>query len=331
MNSSGASLDSRRIRAEAASWVARLHGPDRNAEIEAGLKQWLAEDPRHERAFELATEVWQDGEDLPAELPRPEPAARVLVPQPHRRQPVWRVAAAVGIVVLGLTLFRYFHDADTLTTSVGEQRTVTLEDGSRVELNTNSRLRVKYDPKARRIIMESGEAYFDVAHQPARPFIVQVGDREVSALGTEFVVRRDGAGVSVTLLEGRVAVSSVSKVAREPGVSTPRQVQVLKPGERLRVDANGMLAIDLAAIEKATAWQRGQLVFEDTPLSVAVKEFNRYSRAPIELGSPELTKIRVGGTFRVGDAARFAQAVAESNGLAVMNLDGALILTRIDP
>ncbi|MEJ1964475.1 MAG: FecR family protein [Gammaproteobacteria bacterium] len=320
---------SSRIRAEAASWVTRLHGPDRSPAIEHGLKEWLDEDSAHAKAFELATEVWQETADLPGTLPARQ-SRLAPVERPRRLRLVLAFTAIVGLCAVGLACYSYYGRDSVLTTGVGERRTVSLPDGSRIEINTSSQLVVKYDEQVRKVILKSGEAYFDVAKHQQRPFIVVAGEREVVAIGTEFLVRHEDSIVTVTLLEGRVAVAPAT--ARNEQDRPAPQVRVLAAGQRLKFARSEPPVLDTPSIERETAWQRGQLLFEDTPLKEAVSEFNRYSLVKIELATPALDRIRVGGTFRIGDSASFARAVAESNHLAVIDRAHGVVLTRIqDP
>jgi len=318
---------SRRIRAEAASWVTRLHGPDRDTEMESGLKRWLAQDAAHARAFELATEVWQETSELPGSLPSAPLAAVREESRRFRRKPWRAVAATLSAVVLGLFAYLHLSATPTYSTGIGEQRTVTLPDGSRVELNTHSEIVVKYNERMRRVILSGGEAYFDVAGNKDRPFVVVAGGREVIALGTVFLVRREVDEVAVTLLEGRVAVAPGSSDTRR-GKLTGADVHVLHVGQRLRIGEKSLPVVDTPSLDTVTSWRRGQLVFDDTPLTDAAKEFNRYSEVHVELGSGDLANIRVGGTFRVGDVSSFARAVADAHELEVIDRGRQVLLMR---
>lgn len=301
--------ETQRARAEAASWVARLHGPDRSAEVESGLKRWLAESALHAAAFESATDVWQETADLPARLP--------LSARAGRRYLMPAVAAALCLLVAAAWLYLR---PTVLATVVGEQRTLVLSDGSRVTLNTDSRVLVRYEAASRTVVLESGEAVFDVAKRQSRPFVVLAGRRKIVALGTTFVVRCEADTVSVTLMEGRVAVSG----SGTPGGS-PLE---LAPGQRLTFDASRLTGVDFPALDRVTAWQRGQLMFESTPLREAIREFNRYGAAQIALADPALGDIPVGGVFRIGDRQSFAQAVADSNGLRMMVRGERIVLAE---
>ncbi len=210
----------RRIRAQAALWVTELHGPDRDADLEATVKRWIADDPRHAAAFELATEAWQKSGNLPGHLPmRAEGSpsrARRRVPRP--------VLACLGALTAALMVAIYLSRDGTLTTGPGEQRTVELSDGTQVSLNANSRVLVQYDERVRRVTLAAGEALFTVTKHQPRPFVVVIGDRKVIAMGTSFVVRREeptGSAFAITLVEGRVAVEPVSWPDALPGNSAP--------------------------------------------------------------------------------------------------------------
>jgi len=310
-----------RVQAEAAAWISLLHSSERNAEIEAGLKRWIAADPLHAAAWEAATDIWNETSDLPRRIP-PSPQA---LPYPLRRPPYFRpvlaIAAVLCLVCGGFAAKYFLHPG--VNTVVGEQRTLNLEDGTRVELNTDSHLVVKYDRQFRTVVLDSGEAYFQVAHE-SRPFVVIAGERRVLALGTAFTVRRDDHAdnpLTVTLIEGRVAVEPVEI----PDAQVLPKVEILGPGERLRVHRHAPATLDSPAMDKVTGWMRGQLIFDHTPLREAVAEFNRYSAMKIAVASPEAGAIPVGGIFRISDSKSFARAVAETYNLH-MTLHGSEIV-----
>lgn len=299
------------VRAEAAAWVARLHGPNRTREAEAGLRRWLAEDPAHAAAFERLTDTWEKSARLrrkPAE--RAAPAARVGVRISFARAGM-AVAAVAATAVLGTLVFLYEAG---LRTDVGEQRTLALDDGSRIHLNTSTRVLIRYDDQQRRVELKAGEALFEVAKHQSRPFVVVAGDRQVVAVGTSFVVRRDGQQLAVTLMEGKVAVSPVADKAE---VAPSPSARMLSPGERLTIAATHREQIDHPAIDEITAWQRGQVALDQMPLGEAAAEMNRYSHVRIVIERPEAARIPVSGIFRAGASADFAAAVGRTYGLQV--------------
>ena len=318
----------RRVRAQAAVWVTDLHGPDRDANLEERVRRWIAADATHAAAFEAATEAWQNSGNLPARLSAssalPAPASRYRAPVPPTRM------ALVGIAALGLTLAAtlYLLKDDTLSTGPGEQKTVDLADGSQVVLNANSRVRVRYDEHTRKITLVRGEALFNVAkHQPT-PFVVLIGARKVIAVGTSFQVRREDPAVAsfaITLVEGRVAIEPASWSNDLPAAATSGLV-LLKAGERLRISQDTADLVDQPALDKVTAWQRGQLIFEDASLRDAAVEFNRYGKLKLTLAPDVPATLRVGGVFKIGDPATFARAMANAYHLRIVNHDQEITL-----
>lgn len=312
-----------RTQAEAAAWIALLHSPERNADIEAGLRRWIAEHPTHAQVWEVATDLWNDA----ARLPRHSQASRLRASWSFT--PLVRtVLAACVLLLVGAGFGLHYFLRSSVTTAVGEQRALSLEDGTRIELNTDTRLVVKYDRQVRTIILQSGEAYFQVAHE-SRPFVVLAGDRKVIAVGTEFTVRRDEThddAVTVTLIEGRVAVAPAASANILPvGLAMP-EVTILSAGQRLKVHSHARPAVDVPKIDTVTGWMRGQLIFDHTPLREAAAEFSRYSSGKIIVASAAAAEIPIGGIFRVGDSRSFARAVAESHNLKLIARDGDLVL-----
>lgn len=309
-------------RAEAAAWLARLHGPHRSAQVERGLQRWLQADPEHARAFELLNEQLEVVERLKT---RQLPAHWRSTPA--RARVAWGVvsgiAAALAIVAIGT--FAYLSYAG-VGTAVGEQRSLTLADGTRVYLNTSTRVRVDYSSEYRRIELIKGEALFEVAKQPDRPFIVAAGDRRITALGTTFLVHREEQDVSVLLVEGRVEVAA--DVGNRDGNPAPDHA-VLAPGERLTVGVHSPPQLDRPAFDKVIAWRQGLVALEDVPLSQAVAEMNRYSTRKLIIERPEAYGAPVGGFFRVGDSESFARAVASTYGLEVVARRDELILSGV--
>jgi transmembrane sensor len=309
--------------------VTELHGPDRNAELEARVRRWIAEDPTHAAAFELATEAWQRSGDLPARLPSP-PAA-------GRRTARTRLAVAGMIAVCAIAAGSLYWLRDpTLSTGPREQRTVELADGSEVSLNANTHLTVEFDARERRVRLDAGEALFNVAKSRPRPFAVVVGDRKVVATGTSFLVRvRDAqdSQFDVTLVEGHVSIEPLRPVPRSaPSTPEPR-VTALSAGQRLRFSrpsgaspAASQDMIDTPSIDRVTAWRRGQLIFDDTSLAEAAAEFNRYDADRIVIESAPARSLRVGGVFLIGDAESFAVSMASAHHLRLIRRGSALVL-----
>ena len=310
----------RAIRAQAAVWVTDLHGPDRSAALEAGLRRWLAEDPRHAQAFELATDAWQRTGNLQAPWSNQS--------EPSHRTRAYSFAGAAALCLLLAAAF-YWLKGPTLSTGYAEQKTVDLADGTQVTLNANSRLLVNYTNEVRQITLTRGEALFHVTKYQSRPFVVLVGSRKVIAIGTRFEVRREDSldpSFTVTLIEGRIAIQPLSApnlLPVEPGDA----ITLLKPGQRLRFAANAPDALDSPPIDKVTAWQHGQLIFEDTSIRDAAKEFNRYGKRRLTIDLSVPNTIRVGGVFRIGDPDSFARAMANAHQLHLIESPEEIKLT----
>jgi len=293
--------------------------------VEAGFRQWLAVDAAHRRAFEQATEAWE----LAASVSVAGTPRMTRWPEKRDRPLVWGIAAvAVGIAPAGISTLYWIHDP-TLSTGVGEQRMVTLEDGSRITLNTSTRLSVQYEPRVRYVRLLEGEALFDVAKMPDRPFIVTAGDRDIRALGTSFDVRREENRVVVMLLEGNVTVlSNQPSGMRLPGSpnAPAAPVETLTPGDRVTF-AGATPTRDRPPVEDVTAWRNGEVVLDKTRLVDAVTEMNRYSTTKVMIDRPEAANVRVSGIFRAGDSVRFAHAVAETYHLEVVPRSHQILLT----
>jgi transmembrane sensor len=318
------------IRAEAALWVTRLHGPDRDSSLEAGCRRWLNANPQHARAFELATDAWMMGADFARAEPAYRLSARFNSPRRLLRSTV--AAAALACCLAAVTVFLLLDGA--LTTGPGEQKTVTLSDGTEVTLNANTRVLVQYDDHVRRVVLAAGEALFKVTKRQTRPFDVVIGNHKVVALGTSFQVRREdptGSAFAVTLLEGQVAVESLTLPDVIPPLPLPLpDITLLHPGQRLRIQ-NEVKKMDAPSIPKVTAWQHGQLIFEDASLSEAAAEFNRYGKDKIAIDGVEIGRIRVGGVYRIGDPATFAQVIAGAHHLRISRRDHEILMSEASP
>jgi len=324
--------EQRRIDAEAASWIARLQSSDRCSATDDGLRAWLSADGAHEEAFERAMEIWGilPGAALVAENLAPassHPVARLRPVSAVRQSPVWglALAACLLLVVIGGGAGWWLMSRSLgYETQLGEQKVATLKDGTRIALNTDTQLAIDYEEDARRVRLDRGEAMFEVAPNPKRPFIVTAGDRTVRAVGTSFIVRRTEGGVVVTLIEGKVAINQIESARSQPADAPT----LLRAGERLTVTPDAPSLIDRPSMEAATAWRRGQAVFNDAPLSSAVAELNRYGGPRIAIGDPRLASLRVSGVFATNDTAEFASAIASLHGVHVQQSRGELRIIR---
>ncbi len=314
------------VRAEAAAWLASLGGPHRTPELEERFGRWLAECEPHRIAWERASDAWDLAGGLASKI---EPQEEIVESErPRRRGALALAAAALAVLLAAGAVGLFLSQRGVVSTATGERRVLSLQDGSRITLNTDTRVLVRYDAEARRVRLERGEALFEVKRAPSWPFIVTAGGREIRALGTSFEVRRYGEQrVSITLVEGRISVAPAGA-----GASPPRQeVTVLAlPGQRVTFAPHQAPRVDRPVLKQVIAWQSGEVVFDDTRLSDAIEEMNRYSERRIVVEDPRVAALRVSGLFQAGDSEEFAQGVAATFGLRVEELGNRIVLARPD-
>lgn len=312
------------------AWCARRERPDWSASDQADLDAWLAESTEHRVAMLRMEYGWQRVDRLAALRAS---SLRQKVPIISQRLPdsrgTWLSMAAGFLLVLGLGSLGLSQWLDGGTqryvTVVGGHETVPLRDGSHVELNTDTRLRAAVDEKARTVWLEQGEAYFEVAHDPKRPFVVYAGDRRVVVLGTHFLVRRDGDRIEVMVAEGRVRVEAVDAgKALKPAIITPGNMVVSESGSML------VAATSLDKVESELAWRRGYLVFDRTSLASVAEQFNRYNDKKVVINDPATSDTRISGSFEANNVDAFARLLQRAYGLSVTHDKQHLLISSQD-
>jgi transmembrane sensor len=298
-------------REEAAAWFARRRDGARTPGEEALFEEWHGRSEAHARAYAETETLWQQCERLQNSVRlREMTAADMAATAPPRRSAaaVWRWRPVLGaacviavVATAGITLLPRLSGPASVTymAGLGEQRTEQLPDGTRVTLNTQTELQVRYGRQRREIVLQQGEAMFDVVHDATRPFVVTAGDGSTVDLGTQFEVRKENDAAIVTLLEGRVEVAAAGE---------RRQ---LAPGEQAAYGAR-LAGLSVRKVDPAsvTAWLRGRLDFNGMPLAEAIADANRYSAIKLRLGDAKLADLPVGGSFRAGDNAAIAAALS---------------------
>ncbi len=281
------------------------------------FEAWL-EDPWHTSAFEHVKAAWDSFDDHGTEPEllalRSEVLNRVYrvgqrrwggVTVDRRMLMAGTGIAAAAAVAVPLTATWLMNRPRQVTTGIGEQRVLTLPDGSRVTVDANSLLKIAFNHDARLIDLVSGRAHFEVAKDPQRPFKVRAGDRTVTAIGTAFTVELRQTRVSVTLFEGRIAVSDDA-----PDALKKPPVEAIKPLERV-VMKTGDAALPAPAPvnpDRALGWRDGKLFFDDEPLSEAADRMNDYSRVKITVSGPA-ARLRINGMFLAGQTGAFVEAL----------------------
>lgn len=316
-----------RVEREAADWFSRLNQTRVENEDLAAFAAWRR-DPVNLAAYNRIEDISRavrglaDDPDLKAAAreARQRPAERgAPAPRIGRLPRLWGPALGVAGLVAASVIGWLTFSAPTYSTAVGEQLSARLDDGSRVQLNTDTRLRVRFTGGLRRVELLRGQAFFEVAHDSARPFIVAAGPAQVRAVGTKFDVRRDPGEVRVTLAEGKVAVHDSTAGGKD---------WMLAPGQSVDLGARAKLArptrVDVPA---ATAWTSGYLTFRNVTLAEAVAEINRYTRQKIVLSADAPADRKVSGMFPTGDTSDFVAAAATLYGLkATRRPDGRVEL-----
>jgi len=323
----------RAARAEASAWIVRLHGPHRTADLEAGFRAWLAADPENGRQFERVTEVWDAGA---TPVPGVARLGHWQKDPPGSSARTWLLAAAVAVMFIGAGFWgaNYYWLNPTYLTGIGEQRIVRLSDGTRITLNSDSQVAISYRDAERRVRVDRGEAYFDVAKDPTRPFLVRAGEHQVRALGTAFVVRYDAQRIAVTLVEGKISVSSMPAASEtferlDAGTPTPVaavEETVLVPGQRLVFAKSRAPKLDEPSIEAVTAWRRGEVMLDNTALAEAIAEMNRYDQAKLVIDDPAIAVLKISGIYHTADNENFAGMISKLYGLEVVHRAGQIHL-----
>ncbi len=298
---------------QAAEWFVRLRADDCAATERQAFEQWLAEDEGNRREYEAVRRLWDELDGLAASFRETVPAAAVRGKSPI--QQAWAVAAMV-VLALGGLLFFLLHEPGVYRTAKGEQQSVRLADGTIVHLNSDTALQVADSVRA--VSLRQGEALFEVYSDPARPFHVNTGAGVVRVLGTRFNVRSHAEYVRVAVLEGRVEVES------------PRgEIRLLSAGHATAWAVGGAFTVPVESFDHRTvlAWREGKMVFDATPLSDVVEEFNRYSTSPLRLSDSGLLNMTLSGTFRIANREEFPRLLERMLPIKVRQADdGAWVL-----
>ena len=231
------------------------------------------------------------------------------------------------MVLLSIALLYTYGDLftrDLYATAIGGHEIVPLPDGSRIELNTDTRVRTSFSEATRSVWLERGEAYFDVARDPSRPFVVYAGNRRVTVLGTKFSVRLDPDAnrVQLAVAEGRVQLEELRVSEPAPPMIAIGGEKVIAEGTSLRVESRSgkILATDLS-------WRQGLLTFDQTTLAAAADEFNRYNRKQLVV-EPAAAEIRIGGSFEAANVDGFVRLLHDGFGLNVAESDSEILISE---
>ncbi|TPQ29219.1 FecR family protein [Methylomonas koyamae] len=310
---------SQRTLRQATTWFVALQSEHVAAAERQQFEQWLAASAEHRRAFCEVEQVWGNLDTLKSQDLAELNQARSVRPQRwhHSRQLLSGILLAT---VLGGAWQEFSTPTTTYQTGIGERRTLALADGSRLEMNTATRLRTRISWLRRDIELEQGEAVFEVAHERWRPFRVHAGKLHISDIGTLFNVRhQDADGTSVAVLEGEVEMRVGSRWLGEP----------LRAGFSRRLDPEGhWQRQEKVDAEPVLAWTRGQLLFDHTPLADVIKELERYHSLHFVLADASLGRQTLSGRFDATDLQPFLQAVQSILPLRVQRSKDTIVLHK---
>jgi transmembrane sensor len=310
------------IEGRAADWLMRQHdfGGWTDAD-QTAFDAWLAESLSHRIAFVRVKAAWNYADRLAALRPSETLHSGKVRPTLTRIVAACAVGAVVGVATAAIFASRFGEE--TYTTPVGGHQVIRLADASRIELNTDTVLRVAVDAGHRTVWLDKGEVLFQIKHDPAHPFVVMAGNRRIADLGTEFTVRRDGNHLEVALLSGRVWIDRVNG-------SSESSSALLKPGDVAITIADKMSVTktSMQALADSLGWRSGVVVFNRTTLADAVEEFNRYNQRKLVITDPVVARIAIGGTFDARNVAAFADIAKHAIGLHVVTRGGEIVISR---
>jgi transmembrane sensor len=335
--------------AEASEWFIDFRAGDVNGQARLRFIEWLRRSPEHIQAYLEVSGVWSelpssdpegrldiasliararnesDAIPLSPVNPRLPPVPPVAEPRAFRKLPRRPVLAAAALVLLtSIPVLFLWIDRDaarSYSTGIGEQRTIQLMDGSTVELNSRSRVEVRLTHRRRDVALIEGQALFRVAKDRQRPFVVQTGEAQVRAVGTEFDVYRKPTATVVTVVEGRVETYPGSDGAGAAAI-------VLSAGEQLTVRPHAVTKPTRADTAAATAWVQKRLIFEETPLSEVAEEFNRYNRRPLAIDDPELQTLKISGIYSSTDPVSLINFLRNQSSMRVIETEDQVRVVR---
>lgn len=310
-------------REDAAAWVVRLEAGDLGEAQAVAFDAWLSSAPENAEAFDAALAVSQAyataGEDVARGL-----SGRRVVPQTGRRVFIGMgAAAAAAVVAVVIAPQLAGPHSETYITAKGERRTVQLADGSTVDLNGGTHLSVTLARDGRRVALAGGQAVFDVAHDPGRPFTVAAGDRTVRVVGTQFDVRRLAGKVSVTVARGAVEVRPTAGAAGES--------YRLHPGQRLdHVEGAALTRVAAAEPAEVLSWRSGKLVYRQQPLSEVIADLNQQFATPLRIEDADLAATPISGVLVLDDQAAVIRRLALLVPISAVRSGPEMVLRR-DP
>lgn len=308
------------VEAVASDWLARRVSDHWSEKDDAALDEWLSLSPANRIAFLRLESAWSYTSRLGA-LRNPRRSENA---SSHARSRILlRVAAAVLLVAGGVFVASTQVGRTTekvYRTAVGGRETLKLADGSQIELNTDSVLRLTYGKDVRHAVLEHGEAYFQITHDASRPFTVETGKHRVTDLGTKFLIRSGNGSMEVAVTEGIVRLDDAGNHAK-PALLKRGDVIVISDRSTERVHKPAQKLAD------ELGWRRGVLVFENATIADAAAQFNRYNAKKL-IVAPSAAHIAIGGTFPSNNVETFTELAQDVLGLHIEQHEDRILISR---
>lgn len=305
----------------AGDWLARRDSGRWTEDDQRRFEQWLNESPLHRVTYLRIEHAWERSARLSVLGAGGKGATRVSEPGfPYLRRGMAIAASVLFAIALSVGGYRFWAGSGELyVTPVGGLTAVPMPDGSKVTLNTDSEVRVAVSDDERLVELRQGEAFFEVARDPARPFIVLAGDKRVIAVGTKFSVRREANDIEVVVTEGKVRVETEASSSAEPLVA----------GTIAQASDAGVLiqTKPLIEAEEALSWRQGVLIFRQMTLGEASAEFNRYNDRKIVIEDPNVAGLRIAGSFRANNVDAFVRLLERGYPLRAEEREGRFVLS----
>jgi transmembrane sensor len=309
-------------REDAAAWVVRLEAGDLDDAEAVSFDAWLSASPENGTAFDAALAVSRDYACEAGRVDRALAFRRTRATPVDRRAALGLGAVAAAAVVAVVVAPQFAAPpTESYATAKGERRTVALADGSTIEMNGGAALSVTLGRQGRQVVLHKGQALFDVAHAPNRPFDILAGDRQVRVVGTRFDVRRLEGRLSVTVEHGAVEV--------RPAAGASGRAYRLRPGQKLdHVEGAERTRVAAADPAEVLAWRTGRLVYRDQPLSVVVADLNQQFATPIRIADPALASATFSGVLILDDQDAVVQRLALLLPIRTVRSDAEVVLRR---
>lgn len=308
---------------QAAQWLDRLSDGPLDNITKKRFTNWLAANEQHQVTFDTMANTWQDvSMDEAIQTAKKSRTWREKILQGFT-PPILLGGVTLAIVVLMVVLFIPPHVSpftpvtQSFTTTIAEQKDFLLDDGSRLEMSSDTAIYIHFSAAKRGVNLKKGASYFAVASDKKRPFEVSMGNASVTAVGTEFNIDHSVHGSDVTVYEGAVEVRT-----KDNGVPT-----LLRAGETIHIDQNGLSVIEAVDLAQIVDWRTGWIEITHKPLSYLIERLNRESKMAITIASPAIADLPIAGRFRLRDSQQTLAMLSEVYGLTITHEKQQIIVS----